>query len=79
MSMNGNPQTKCEPRSVDIDSAIGFTAGVNCSFFSKMLLTASRHFKVQDKSLSIPNAEALRRAIALMEAVLTEQVTFTRD
>jgi hypothetical protein len=31
--------------------------------------------RAKNKPVDIPSAEALRRAIALMEAILTEQVT----
>jgi hypothetical protein len=60
---------------IGLNSAIPFDSGVDCLFYSKMLMTAAKYWKAQNKPVDIPSAEALRRSIALMEAILTDQVT----
>lgn len=60
---------------IGLDSAISFDLGVDCLFYSKMLITAAKYWKAQNKAVSVPSAEALRRAIALIEAIFTDKVT----
>lgn len=57
-----------------VDEVIPFRAGVNCLFFGKVLNLAGRQFKCGDKGLTVPELEAVRRATALIEAVMVGTV-----
>ena len=57
-----------------LDDAIAFQNAVDVMFFSKMINTASRHWKCQKKVVDIPSQEALRRCLALMEAIMTDKI-----
>ena len=59
---------------VSLDSVIPFNSGVDCVFYANMLLAAAKHWKAQNKPINVPNSEAIRRAIALIEAIFTDQV-----
>ena len=60
---------------IGLDFAIPFDFGVDCLFHSTMLLASATYWQAQNKPVDIPSAEALRRAIALMEAIFTGEVT----
>jgi hypothetical protein len=66
--------TEVKIASVDLDAAIKFDSGVDAMFYSKMIGTAAKYWNAQKKSCDVPTAEALRRAVALIEAIFTEQV-----
>lgn len=72
---NANATAPVHAVVIGLDSAISFDSGVDCLFYSKMLMTAAKYWKAQNKPVDIPSAEALRRSIALMEAIFTDQVT----
>lgn len=62
-----------------VDEVIPFRAGVNCTFLGKVLGLAGRQFKCGDKGLTVAELEAVRRATALIEAVMVGAVKIEQD
>ena len=71
---NDNPNVFPGP-----DSVIPFDEGVDCAFYAKMLHTATRFWGVDRAKADMIEMEAVRRAISLIEAVLTKQIVFKQD
>lgn len=62
-----------------IDSLISFRGGADSMLLAKVMKTAYTHLNTGDKPIGIAGMEAVRRAVALIEAVLTEQVRVQGD
>lgn len=57
-----------------LDDVIAFNDAVEVTFFSKILMASLKHYKAQKKLCDVPTTEALRRSIALIEAICTDQI-----
>ena len=64
-----------------IDDIIPFSGGVSCIFLGKIIDMGVKQFRAKEKNLTIPQLECIRRAAALIEALLKDelQVTDGRD
>lgn len=62
------------PNSKRLDSLIDFEGGVDAAFYGKLLSLATRHFKANDATISIPAMNATRRCAALIEAIITGKI-----
>lgn len=68
---------KPSPPSHGLDEVIAFDNGVDCTFFALIVTAAMKYHKARGKACDIPTTEALRRAIALIEAIFKDDITIT--
>lgn len=57
-----------------IDNVIAFDDGVDAIFFSQMLAYAAKKKNAEKSLMTIPEQETVRRAIALIEAVIDKRI-----
>ena len=57
-----------------LDDVIAFSDSVDVTFFSKILNASLKYHDAKNKCCDVPTTEALRRAIALIEAICTDQI-----
>jgi hypothetical protein len=64
---------------VDMDSVIPFDRGVDASLLHKLLHVALENFELCHIQLSPTDAEAIRRAAAVIQATLKREVWFKEE
>lgn len=60
-----------------IEDIIPFSGGVSCTFLGKIINMGIKQFCTGDKNLTIPQVECIRRAAALIEVLLKDELQVT--